>query len=495
MISPTQRPHIVPSLKPEGWKPDEGWYYPPSTIKVRPYQENGIKFMRERKRVLNTDEAGLGKTMQAAFAAQGKVLVCVPNYLSEQWYDWLTGQDDKSMERNNGQVIPNVHGKVYRAQGSWYSKLEILRLAKPRSEGGQDAKWVIINHEALQTHFEEFEGELYGVWNTIIFDEAHHLRNHLAERGKTAVNISKAAEYVFLLTATPIWKEVDDLFNLFRILQPEIFTSYIKFVDQYCIAEKDRFGTKVLGVKKSQVPALNTLLKIMRIGRSYKQAGRQLPTTIEQMIKVQFPDELQRAYDQLISEWRMDVLDESHVFTNFAQVLNTTRQMTAYPGKISAMIYEIDQFRSKHPDKRIVIFCWYKDHAEAVTVAMNRIAKAVCITGDIHDPAVRRRMALDKSNQIVVATISSLSEGVDLSDARYVFFFEEHWPPGANHQAMRRVVRERVGIHDNQDEPVLVYYVHVKGTVDEKIHRVATRREASASSISLRDVVMDILDL
>ena len=440
----------------------------------RDYQAAGIEWLKAHKRGLLLDRPGLGKTLQAAYAAEAPVLVVCPNYLTGQWEDWLLGRDDKSLAANNGLVIPNVPGTVVRAKGNYYKKLTALQ-AK--------ADWTIINIEVLQTHWEALEASdmgLLGYWQTIIFDESHHLRNHDATRSKTAVNIAKHAPLVYELTATPIWKEADDLYNQLRILHPDMFKSYWKFVDLFCIADVGRFGTKVLGVKKEMRAELDELLNAVSLRRTYVEAGRELPSLIEKTIKIEFPDNLRKAYDDCIDGYRMQLEDEEIRFDNFSQVLNALRQLTSFPGKIEAVK---DLIQNDIPWGRVVVFTWYRDTAEKAA----RTLGGAVVTGELKVEE-RRAVALDPNNRIICATISALGEGIDLSDARTVVFLEEHWPPGANDQALSRIQRERIG--GDNSEPVVVYYVHVKDTIDEVIHNVAQRRSAT-----IKEVIREALGL
>ncbi|KKN20102.1 hypothetical protein LCGC14_0938850, partial [marine sediment metagenome] len=45
------------------------------SLKLYPYQELGVEFMRENKKVILADEMGLGKTAQAIMASEPPVLV------------------------------------------------------------------------------------------------------------------------------------------------------------------------------------------------------------------------------------------------------------------------------------------------------------------------------------------------------------------------------------------------------------------------------------
>jgi len=82
-----------------------------------------------------------------------------------------------------------------------------------------------------------------------------------------------------------------------------------------------------------------------------------------------------------------------------------------------------------------------------------------------------------------VATMESLSEGVDMSDARTVIFAEQSYVPGQMYQALSRVVRHRTGDAD-QDEPVIIYRVRYSNTVDQVVY-TTERDRANGNAMSV----------
>lgn len=459
------------------WQARCSYHFRPFSL--RPYQFTGIKFLQDSKRAMLTDMPGLGKTPQSAFAAVGRVLIICPNYLTEQWYDWLLGRDEKSRERNQGLAIPNVEGKVAIAIGNSVRKYRAIVRSK--------ARWTVINMEALPTHSEWLcgwkmdadnkfvkvgEGQHY---DTVIIDEAHHMRNRKSIRAKVALQIAKQCERIYELTASPIYREVDDLYQELRILQPDIFTSYNDFVKTFCVADDTRFGLKVVGIKKSMIKELEQLLSIVKLGRSYREAGRNLPPIIETFVKIEMPPHIKKMYQQAIEEYRIEAMDEK--FTNWMSVFHTLRRIVTGSFKYDAVKELLaDEVR------KAVIFSWYQDTAEAIAERFSGADMEVVSGSDkVHE---RRTKALGHKH--VSATIASLGEGIDLSDARTAIFAEENWTPGSNFQALSRVVRERQG--GNNDEPVRVIYVHVKGTIDEVIHRRSRAREGT-----IKDLILEAL--
>lgn len=438
----------------------------------RPYQTDGRNFLWRKERAMITDAPGLGKTPQAALAAEPPCMVVCPTYLTEQWGAWLRAH------------FP--HRKVVVARGPRQDKTDAML---------QRTDFLVINKEMLRTHAKElFVVAKRMRYKTLIIDEAHHLRNQATTASRNAVALGSLIPRVYLLTATPIWKEPDDLFMPLRILYPDVFTSYSKFVDTWCETDTSGFSTKVTGIKANVIDDLNELMDAIRIGRTYEQAGRDLPPVIETRVQLEFEPNERKRYDDLVATYRLQLEeDESLFMLSYMEVMHTLRNLTGFE-KMGPIADLVEESRPYHNGK-YVIFTWYRDIAERLA---ERLPEAVLITGDMK-PA--ERVAQAKREKPIIATITALSEGVDLSWARMVCFAEEHWPPGSEVQTLARVRRERVVIPDvpvqsywdeimlkldarqANEEPVLVYYTTVNKTIDDTIHETTRRRSATVKQV------------
>lgn len=440
--------------------PDKDEDQGPTRLVPRDYQVYASNWLRNKKRAMLTDKAGLGKTLEAAEAADRPALVVAPTYLVDQWAEFLSDQYPDDV--------------VSLAKGGRRKRLKALR---------RKADWYVVNVQMLRSY------EMPSSIKTVIFDEAHHLRNRRAMQSRAAAKLARnPALRIYELTATPIWKNVDDLWMLLHILQPKLFPSYHDFVNLFCTVTEDPWaGIKVIGIKGHMRRELEELLDVLRLGRTYQEVGRALPPIIERNIKLDFPDKLMEQYNDVKHNFRLQLLeDESLIFMSYAAVMHTLRQLTAYPGKVEAVVDILEDTIGGPDPKAVVIFCWYKDHAEMLAKKIKAAGYdgVELITGDVDsDERIRRALRA----KVAVATIASLSEGCNLQHARTVIFFEENWPPGSNYQALSRVRRDRND--DGEDlEPVSVYYLHVRKTIDEIIHRITKKREAT-----IKDVMKEVL--
>jgi SNF2 family DNA or RNA helicase len=445
-------------------------------LEPRDYQWKGIRWLQQMRRAMLTDKAGLGKTLQAAMAAETPCLISAPTYLTRQWYNFIRKQ------------FPNDPVRICR--GSRKKRTKALNTA---------AKWIIINHQMLRSY------EIPTRFRTLIFDESHHLRNHKALQSKSAAKLCARdmTVRVYELSASPIWKNVDDLWNQLHMLQPDLFPAYDQFVRYWCTTDEDAYGgLKVYQIKKHLRKELEELLDIIRLGRTYADVGRVLPPVITHNIDIDFPDDLRAQYKLVKDHYRLELGDDEQlIFTSYAAVMHTLRQLTAFPDKMDAVVniacdtliqpeYDLITGEKNKPPAPMVVFTWYRDSAHTLGKKLSECPdlkgkKVQVITGEV---PYDKRAELAMEADIVVANISALSEGCNLYHMRTVVFFEENWPPGSNYQAMSRVIRDRND--DGADiDPVNLYFVHVPNTIDTIIHRVTKLREAS-----IRDVMKEILE-
>lgn len=400
--------------------------------KIRDYQVQGIEFLRSRKKAFLTDKPGLGKTLQAALAAKPPVIIFCPTYLTYNWLNFL-----------NEVAVPCGFTVVH-ATGPRERRQSLINTG---------ADFLICNIEMLRDY------EFPNSFTTLIIDEAHHLRGHNSQQSLKAVALSNSAEYIFLLTATPVMNRPDDLYAQLRLLDRDNFHSYYQFTQRYCTQVQMPFGPKVVGARASLKPAFERY----NLGRTYKDVQMQLPDLVTDVIRVDPPEEFTKIYNKLKYQY---YIPGKEVYENALEVLQALRKLTA-PQKLKPLLSLLTDTEAL---SGTVIFSWYKETAEAVA----SLLEIPCVTGDLPP---KERYAIAKSGQCISATISSMSEGVDLSHLHTVIFFELHYVPGQHFQALSRVRRAGGG------DMVKVYYLLVKNTIDEVLYNVDSHRTVTINSI------------
>lgn len=445
----TREPETLPYTLPEGFAVRA------RTLVPRSYQVDGITFLRQRKRAILGDAPGLGKTFQAAEAAKLPCVITCPLPLVDMWKDFLE------------QEYPDT--KVYvAAYGSVLKRDPILQAFEAATKAGEQC-WLVVNHDMFRQYF-------IPTATTLIVDEMHHMRHKDAARSKSLALYAKRAgvERVFGLTATPVYKDISDLWHLLHILDPQTWSSYHSFLGTYANVSNYGYGTKVLGMRNKAMLDRNT--RDLMLQRTYASVNMQLPERIDKHVIMRMTDKLRKSYNTLRDFYRLQLEDGEykHLF-NAGQVLHELRKLTVSPEKLAEVREIVEDTRAGGDDAPIVVFVWYRDTAERVAEALNKGDDgfgAVVIDGEM--PAIKRA-TIARQSKLIVATMSSMSEGVDLSEARTLIYVEETYVPGQSYQSMSRVMRHRTG-EGADDRPIICYWIRYAATIDQLVHDKAKAR-------------------
>jgi len=184
-------------------------------------QKEAVAFVKKGKRVLLGMRPGTGKTASSIFAVNeltqyDDVLVVCPLSLCRNWQNeikkWI-GEDSV----------------IWHGQPSTWSPYR---------------KWVITNYDTFIRQMPSIQAQSFKV---VIFDESIVMKNRKTVRSAKASEFSKNMDYVILLSGAPVAKFADDLWSQFHVLDSRRFSSYWRFVDQYCEKEQTQWGTSITG--------------------------------------------------------------------------------------------------------------------------------------------------------------------------------------------------------------------------------------------------------
>lgn len=197
----------------------------------KPYQYKPlVKFLAsDVQRILVADEVGLGKTIEAGhilLELRGRkrlrnALVVCPKSLQTNWQVELRERFNVELKvyESARDLAADIRHDANRAHRSVFG---IVTYAKCRNEG-----------------FQEALAETGYLFDVLICDEAHRLRNRGTLRYGALTRLVQHAEAVAFLTATPIMNGEEDLFNLVRLLDPDRYPNLEVF--QNAIAQNRPF--------------------------------------------------------------------------------------------------------------------------------------------------------------------------------------------------------------------------------------------------------------
>lgn len=417
-------------------------------LKMKPYkyQIKGIDFIERNKgRALIADDMGLGKTIQAIGWSQlhkkrRPVIIVCPSSLKLNW---------------QREII----------KWTKESSIEILT-GKTPYEISSD--FVIINYDILDA----WKEDLYDYCPEIIIaDEGHYIKSNTAKRTKAFRYICKGVPHLIVLTGTPIENRPVEIYNIIRLIHPDLFKNYMAFIKEYCGARLTPYGWDVSGATNTE-KLHQILTETIMIRRRKHDVLKQLPKKSHTSIILEVDNE--REYKRAENDIIQYLLEEKGKLkaqkASAAEVLVTieTLKQLAVKGKMKQVLEWIALFLSS--GEKLILFTTHKEPIDIIT---RTFTSAVKIDGSVS--MANRQKAVDAFQtdpkvNLIVGNIKAMGVGLTLTASSNVAFIELGWTSSIHLQAEDRA--HRIG----QKNHVNVYYLLAKGTIEEMIMEMLNKK-------------------
>lgn len=488
------------------------------TLTPRQYQLEGIEYLTTPNVVTDkvsydlghaptlcrhilSDAPGAGKTPQSIWAALellerawkagntgASCFIFAPAHLCKQWYDYYCDN------------FPEY--RTVWLEGSQ---------ARRQKDSAIAATFYIMSIQSMRhKHYVELATQVFIKHHVhvAILDESHYCKNPNAHSSQSIRSITRPdfCPHVILLTATPIMREADDLYMQLRICDPFKFHRQDLFMNTYCWFSYGRFKYTDVVLRKNALQELRPWLW----GRTYKDIGLELPpitpgTEKERINLADLEPTRRQAYNDLKQYWYIKLKDEGMAVNSAMEAMHMLRHITACDEKAAPL----SQYIQDDPGPYLIA-CFYRASAKILANYLHNHHPELSIQViDGQVPADERKAVAMKATStphgVLIATIPSISEGVDLSHCNTVYFYEEDYTPGKMHQFLSRVQRHREQtdttvtitednkLHlpdDPNAHPIIVRYFHASKTIDERIHAVQTSRAVNAKDLMKQELAL-----
>lgn len=454
------------------------------TYELSDYQLTSRDFLLDRKFAGLFDEPGVGKTPPTIVAAYELVkkervpaLVTCPAYLIDNW------------ELEISRFAPGA--RVVKANGSGYE-------ARRHSIAFSEADFVLTSYNNWSSKWTSKTAESYSkknnldwtpeagtfqyaelhklTWATCIFDEGHRLRGRSSQGTKHVFELRRTKTPnvqtpIWVLTGTPIVNNPGDMYPLLHMWDKRNYKSYWNFVGEYCRVVKTPWSTEVGQLRKGMDEQFQELLGEFSIRRTLAD----IPSlaSLDQLDRdylVGLPPSVLKTMKTAREEYIIEHEDlaKAEFVSGGGALYAKLRQLATVPPTVEKpKIDFVSDFLQDHFGP-VVVYVWYKNSAREVASALAKTKRPVTlVTGDVD--ASKRGALVDKwkaqSNGVLVATISSLKEGISLVHAQDVIFLEHSELPADLEQCVARLKRR------GQTSLVHVHNVFAKGSPDMAIRR------------------------
>ncbi|MFZ4847711.1 MAG: DEAD/DEAH box helicase [Caldilinea sp.] len=451
---------------------------------------------RFRGRGLLSDEVGLGKTIEAGLVLKEyllrqmvqRVLILTPSGLVEQWNEELASKF-KITE------FVTYNDERFRQQGP---------------EAWLHFPYVIASMATARRpeHREKITAALYDL---VIVDEAHHLKNRTSVTWKLVNELQK--RYILLLTATPVQNSLAELYNLVTVLKPGQLKSPKEFQREFVVRGDPRLP-KNRGL-------LRDLLSDVMVRHSRSQIHLQLPPRRAHTVRIVLHADERQIYDAIVDLGRRMLSDEAisgahrwgvrtlllETGSSVAATRTTLRSLAevkglgTYRSELLRLAEEADAVRTTAKadalrklldaqlaagagQGKVVIFTQFRATQDLLAEQMQGWGIDFTLyhgglTAAQKDQAIR---AFSEKTDVLLST-EAAGEGRNLQFCRVLVNFDLPWNPQRIEQRVGRI--HRIG----QKLPVDIFNLAAQGTLEEYVLDILDRK------LNMFELVIGEMDL
>ncbi|MBP3712194.1 MAG: DEAD/DEAH box helicase [Bacteroidaceae bacterium] len=437
------------------------------TMKLYPYQKEGVRFAIKAGKAIIADEMGLGKTVQAICCAEiylrekmaESVLIVCPNSLKYQW----KGEIERWTKGREALII----------EGYASRRLELYKASAP---------YKIVSYQSLANDIKSLSRI---ATDLLIMDEVQRLKNWHTQLAQAVRRID--SHYSVLLSGTPLENKLDELVSIVQLADPYCLAPLYRFRYDHIVTDT---SGKAIGYKN--LGDIRDKLKDTLIRRTKQSVQLQLPKRTDQFLLVPMTpeqtsrhEELRGAVARLASKWQRTgslseeerrrlllMLGQMRMLADSTFVIDQNQE-SRHDVKVSEVMNILcDALEGS--EAKIVVFSEWERMARLVATELDaRGIRYEFLHGDV--PAKKRdelinRFQNDADCRIFLSTDTG-STGLNLQVASILINLDLPWNPAVLEQRVGRIYR--IG----QEMPVQVLSLVSKGSIEESmIERLSFKR-------------------
>ena len=399
------------------------------------------------------DKCGLGKTIQAIYAAEclrqlgvvrKVIVICKPD-LVQGWYDEI-------QEHNPACRVHVLHGREphdRKWNGTADGHLINFELLgrKPARSGKKITVSNVFNHRQLLLSHDAVRMAAYmrKYSCAIVVDEAHKIKNLTARITATLCSLAGLARARFILTATMNAESPLDVWSQIHFLDGGrlLGRSYKAFEQQYAITYdinvggRDGFGgrtvSKVSGYKN--LTMLRNQIATLSLSRRKEQC-LDLPPKIPKVrnvVAVGSQLKLLRTIRDRIGALlaKEDQLISLQPGTTLASCIQDLIRAAAMPCVVDPTVTQsakLDSLREilMETEEQVIVWCVHRNVVDAIADALPGAER---VRGGID--AIQRAQAVARFktgvSRVLVCTVGTMSQGHNLQMASHAVYFQLDW--------------------------------------------------------------------
>ncbi|MEK6772372.1 MAG: DEAD/DEAH box helicase [Bdellovibrionota bacterium] len=447
-----------------------------SQIELKPYQLIGIQWIWDLYQMglggILSDEMGLGKTAQVLGFFE------------------LLKKRSSSTKTPNLIIVPTslLHNWTYEAK-RFFPDLDLRILGSGKDIRTQLSEELNSTQIFVSTYGLMYEHRdiLLGIkWNVVVFDEAHQLKNIVAQR--TGVARQLKSRFKLAMTGTPLENNLIEFYSLFDLILPRGLGSLGEFRKLY-VEDYSLF-------RAAQMEHLRLRSKPVLMRRTKQSVHLELPAKIETLVPLEMEKKQKDLYRRIAMQFNSEVLavidrnGEASAQLHMLSALMRLRQICSHPGVLESVNYsavppKLEYLLTMLPDiidsgESVLIFTQFRKTMDLILPQLKKIGPTYNLHGGMSSDERRKTLnefsGSDKAS-ILLMTLKTGGVGLNLTKATYVFHLEPWWNPAAEDQATDRA--HRLG----QTKAVNVYRLLMQDSLEERIQEMKARKQKMYSAL------------
>ena len=419
-----------------------------TALPLRSYQAAAVELTVRSGGLLVGDELGTGKTaigigLMSLPDARPAVVVTL-TALPEQW--------KREIER----FLPGTRVHIAR-KGTAYDVLArrggtsgAFRTPTTDAERDQFPDVFILSYSKLAG----WADSLAGITQTVVFDEAHELRNAGASaKYRSAEALCAHTRYRLGLTGTPVFNYGDDIWSILQVLQPDGLGSRDEFLREWCSTYNDR-------IKDPAVFGSYLRSAGLYIRRTRQDVGRELPPLTVVPVPVDADPSALHAVKSVAADLARQILtrtsvEKGDVFRASGELDWRLRQATgiAKAPSVAAFVQLLIE-----QGEQVLLCGWHRAVYDLWANAFDEANIPYAMYTGEENPkdkaaSVQRFVAGEAKVLIMSLRAGAGLDGLQASNCGVVVFGELDWSPAMHKQCIGRLHR------DGQLKTILAYYL------------------------------------
>ena len=312
-----------------------------------------------------------------------------------------------------------------------------------------------------------------------VYDEAHAFRNNTSLLYQAVLKIH--ADFPIALTGTPMVNALDELWTLMSVLNPALLGDYETFQNNFIHPIN-------VNLQDEHTAILRKLVAPFFLRRLRGDVLDSLPERQDEQVWCDMTEAQAALYEEEQSKMRNLLMDAEQANNRIVVLAAITRlrrlacspwleQKEGDSGKVQEVFDRLEELRDT--DHKVLLFSEFTSFLDVIAKEMeNRGWTYDLLTGQSRDrESIVKHFQQTPSCQFFLVSLKAGGEGLNLTEADYVFLLDPWWNHAAEEQAIARAHRS------GQRRSVMVYRFITRGSLEEQIQKVQDRKDDLVKAI------------